>query len=685
VVAKDFGAPAGKSGGIDRMMLRLAVLGLIIVASFVALFSRLWFLQVLASDDYRLAARENRVRRVYSEPTRGRILDRDGKILVDSRQSLAVTVDRQIIDERKEQRRILRRITRLLVDEEKLSRRDAGAQLKETYRDLKRNLRVDTVSPYKPVAVAYDVDPRDVLVIEENPENFRGVGVDKVPVRIYPQGRVAAQILGYLGEISADELKLDYFKQARPRYNPGDIVGKLGVERVYDRFLRGRPRIEKVVVNSANEVIDQDLVSEGRPGRDLVLSLDLEVQRLVEKALADGIGAARGAGYEAPNGAAVVMDPNSGGIVGMASYPTYDPSVLADGMSFAEQDMLQGNTPDDPADDALVNRATQAGIPPGSTFKVVTAGAAIANGVASPTEYIDCNPSYTFHEEEFNNWTFVDMGPMDLSRSLEVSCDTYYYVLGGRLEERFGPPRSAGGDGTERFQRYMRRAGFGHETGIDLAESEGRVPDEEWCDAIHRETVAAGWSEPLCPQGWLPGYTINMSIGQGDLIVSPIQMAVTYSALVNGGKVLEPRVGQHIARTEAESGNEEVLRELKTRVRAQLPLDGVTFSEIREGLEGVVSGAGGTATSAFSGFPLDRFPLAGKTGTAQIGSLDSGNNFAWFMSYAPADLPQYVVAVYIEKAGHGGESAAPVARQIYEGIFEIDESTDVTLGQDASG
>jgi penicillin-binding protein 2 len=351
--------------------------------------------------------------------------------------------------------------------------------------------------------------------------------------------------------------------------------------------------------------------------------------------------------------------------------------MLADGMSFKEQDILEGNTPNDPADDALVNRVTQSAIPPGSTFKPVTAGAAMSTGVASATEYISCPGVYEYRDVAFPNWTSADFGAVDLSRSLEISCDTYYYELGARLEERFGPPESAGGDGSERFQRYMRLAGFGHETGIDLAEEEGRVPDQEWCEDFNRETNGL-----YCRDGWLPGYTINMSIGQGDLIVSPLQMAVTYAAIANGGEVLEPRVGMQVARTDGETGDREVLREIKTSVTARLPLDDITMAEMHQGLEDVVSGASGTATSAFAGFPLDRYPIAGKTGTAQIGESDK--NFAWFLSYAPANDPQYVIGAYIERAGHGGESAAPVVRQIYEGIFGVDENTDVQLGSDSS-
>jgi penicillin-binding protein 2 len=677
----------GAPGTVDRTMVRLALLGLVIVAMFVALFSRLWFLQVLASEDYRELAKENRVRKIYSEPERGRILDRNGVVLVENRLSLAITVDRQVIDERKEQRKLLHKLTRLLVDERdvpkktpKKKRPKAVTELREkTFRELKRRLKDITVSPYKPVAVAYDVDPEDVYRIRENQEDFRGVAVGRVPVRVYPEGKIAAQLLGYVGEISADELKEDFFKKARPRYREGDIIGKAGLERAYDHSLRGTPGVEKVVVDSAGEVIDSDLIRKGVPGHDLRLSLDVRIQRIVEQALKDGVLSARARGYEAPGGGAVVMDPNTGGVVAMASWPTYDPTMLADGISHKEFASLGAKTPNDGSDDALLNRAFQSAVPPGSTFKVVTAGAAITHGLATPTELIDCNPVFSYRATDFNNWTTADMGFMDLSRALEVSCDTYFYILGARLEDRFGV---VFGDGTERFQDYMRKAAFGHTTEIDLhGENPGRVPDEEWCEDINRATNGA-----ICPRGWLPGYSVNMAIGQGDLLVSPLQMAVTFAAIANGGNVLEPRLGWQVTRTDAETGDPIVEREYEPKVAAELGFDDVTLAEMRAGLQAVVAGGGGTATSAFAGFPLTEYPVAGKTGTAQIGSVDSGKNFAWFISYAPATAPQYVVSVYIEKASHGGDSAAPVARQIFEGIFEIDDMTDVQIGSgDESG
>lgn len=664
--------PRQNSLGLDRVMLRLTVLGVLVAVCFMALFSRLWFLQVLASEQWTQLAQENRVRTVYSEPTRGRILDRNGEVLVTSRQSRSVTIDRTVLRDRTERRRVLKDLSELL-----------GVEVA----DLRDRLDDWRVSPYKPVAVANDVTTSQATYILENQEDFPGVGIEVLPVRAYPHGETAAHILGYTGEISPEELESDFFAEVRPRYQPGDIVGKSGVERTYDRFLRGRPEIRQVIVNSSNDPIDSRLVQEEEEGRDLILSLDIDIQKLAERALESGIMAARGAGYQAPAGGVVVLDPNDGSVLAMASYPTYDPSILADGITNREWDRLGHATPDDPNDDALLNRAIQGQRAPGSTFKVVTAGAALATGVADIYRQIDCPPARVYPPEGgpgsqvFNNWTSTDFGSIGFAESLEISCDTFYYELGWEMEQRFGA--------REEFQRYARRAGLGHETGIDLPnEADGRIPDRAWCEQVREATGFYLKDDdpntlPTCYYGWLPGFSVNMAIGQGDVLATPIQMAVTYAAIANGGKVLQPRLGWRLGEPDPTTGSERIVRAFKARTVARLPLDPAEIEILRQGLVDVISGDQGTAAGAFAGFPLDSFPLAGKTGTAELGETDL--NDAWFVSYGPADAPRYVIAVYVERAGHGGETAAPIARQIWEGIAGIDERTDVRLGVDASG
>ena len=666
----------GHQGGIDRVKLRLAVLAILVVAAFVALFSRLWFLQVLASTTYEDLAQENRVRLVHSEPPRGRILDRNGRVLVRNRKSLSVTIDRQVVEPgSRRQFIVIHRLSELL---------------KVPLSDLRERLNDVTVSPYKPVAVAYDVKERHATYIAENQENFPGVDAEVLPVRYYPRGALAAHILGYVGEISPQDLKSDHFKNARRPYLAGDLVGKDGLEYAYDRYLRGRPQIEKKIVNSSSDVVATRVQRLEVPGRDLITSLDIDIQTITEKALLAGIFAARSAHYNAPAGAAVVMDPNTGGIVAMASYPEYDPSMLADGITTKEYDSLGGATPTNPNDDALLNRATQAMRKPGSTFKVVTGGAALATDVATPYSSFECPGSKVYPPQGgsgsvvYHNWTSAYRGYIGFPESLEHSCNTFYYELGWRMETSFGPIEALGGDGTERFQKYARRAGLGHDTGIDLRyEADGLVPDEAWCQAQYEATK--DFSVPTCNFGWLPGFTVNMSIGQGDLLVTPLQMAVTYGAIGNGGNVVRPRIGWELATPIPGEEGTEIEREFQPSITNKLGLDDAELGVIREGLWRVTTGASGTARGTFAGFPLDEYPVAGKTGTAQLVSGDTSLNDAWFISYAPKDSADYVIAVYVEQAGHGGTSAGPIARQIWEGIFGLDRKTDVQLGSDASG
>jgi penicillin-binding protein 2 len=388
------------------------------------------------------------------------------------------------------------------------------------------------------------------------------------------------------------------------------------------------------------------------------------------------------------------MDPKTGGILAMASYPDFDPRILADGLTFKEQDKLGAKTKNNPDDDAFINRAIQAQRAPGSTFKIVTAGAALATDVASTFTSLDC-PGTKYYpppslvdpgaSQPFNNWTSLDLGFMGFQQSLEVSCDTFYYELGWQLESTYG--RTWGGDNSERFQKYAHMTGLGDDTGVDLPnELPGRIPDWEWCQEIWEATKKD--KIPTCgtKEGpvWLPGYTINMAIGQGDVLTTPLQMAVATSAIANGGTVWRPQLAMQLARPDEEDVLEPT-RTFESRSTAELPLDDAELSVIQQGMVDVVAGGAGTAHEAFAGFPVENVPIAGKTGTAELTSETTNLQDAWFVSYAPADDPKYAVVVYLEKSGHGGESAAPIAREIYEGLFGLDNSLDIHLGQDASG
>ncbi|MDQ3878251.1 MAG: penicillin-binding transpeptidase domain-containing protein, partial [Actinomycetota bacterium] len=607
-------SPREVSTGIDRTNVRLALLGILIVVGFVSLFSRLWFLQVLASDQYRHLAAENRVRKVYSERTRGRIVDDNGKVLVANRESKSITIDHSLLDRPRVKRKVLARLSSLL---------------DVSIRDLKARLNDVTVSPYKPIPVVNDVHNNDILYIEEHQQLFPGVGYDRVPIRKYPQGDIAAPILGYTGQISADDLKSSHFKGIEPPYQAGDIVGKAGVEYSYDRYLRGTPSVRKVIVNSIGDVVGSREVSAEKPGLDVVTSIDTRIQRLSQQALATGLAAAHGSGFAAPGGGVVVMDPNTGAVKAMASYPTYNPNVFSNGLTEKEYKALGAATPDNPDDDALFFRPTQAQKNPGSTMKPITAGAAMWTGVANPYTVLGCPPSLTLPPEggpgsvEYHDYTTADLGSMGFPESLEVSCDTFYYQLGWDMQTRYGvsgyegvkPPgqrvvTSEWGatktlkylpSGSEKFQQFARLSGLGQTTGIDIpGETNGLVPDQRWCHDSYLATKNTQY--PTCADGWQPGYDVNMAIGQGDLLVDPLQMAVAYAAIANGGSVMQPRITWALARPD-EAGVEHNVKEFEPHIVNHLGLDSAELGVIQQGLELVTSGPSGTATSAFGGYP----------------------------------------------------------------------------------
>lgn len=670
--------PAAKKE-IDRTKLRLSVLGVLVFAMFVGLFSRLWFLQVLAKDEFTRAAKDNRVRLVYTEPPRGRILDAENRVLVKNRTTQAVAISHALRQEPKKLKKVIQGLANYLdVPNGK----------------IKDQLNNETVSPYKPIPVVNDIkEEQRQYILAHKADKFPGVSIQVVPIRTYPYGAVGSHVLGYVNEISEGQLKDPFFKDAgvTPKYGPGDIVGREGLELTYDHFLRGTPGVQKFVVNSAGEVVRRQLIQEESAGADVQLALDIKVQEMVENTLEGGLAAARGAGFPAPAGAAVVMDPKTGGVVAMASYPKFNVAKSADGFSEKEWKKINGSkTPKNFDDDAIINRAVQAQRSPGSTFKVITMAAAMATGVADPSTALGCPPSATYPPDAepgagttLHNWTTSDLGTVDVPRSLRISCNTFYYELGWRMESAFGPQ--------EEFQKYARLMGIGHDTGIDLPyEADGRVPDRAWCEEIFEATKddriptcgggVANAREPV----WLPGYSVNMAIGQGDLITNPLQMAVAYASIANGGYVLEPRLASEIAFSAEQENEKVVVKEFGQSIRAELGLDPTALGAIQQGLAEVTAHGEGTARDAFSGLP---FAVAGKTGTAQLPTAEgeAEQNDSWFISYGPTEDPKYVVAVYAEKAGHGGETAAPIAREIYEGLLGDDRTIDIQLGEDRSG
>jgi penicillin-binding protein 2 len=641
---------------------RITVLSVVVTLLLLALLSRLWFLQVLASERYTNLAQANQVRQVVVEAPRGRILDRQGRVLVRNRAAWAITVKNVELGDRRQRETVLNRVSRLLG----VSR----AKIDERLRDYNG-------SPLHGIPVAEDVPLDKLFYLSEHADDFPGVEPEVVALRQYPQGTLAAHVLGYVGEISGDELKSGRF----PGLRQGDTVGKAGVELTYDRWLRGRDGVEDFEVNASGRVVRSLGGRPPVPGMDLQLSIDLDVQKQAEKSLQDGMKLARGLGsrYPAPAATAVVLDPNDGSLLALASLPEYDPRKFVGGISRKDFDRYNK----DPAI-PLLNRAVQSAYPPGSTWKPVTALAALQRNVINPSTTFHCPGSYRFGNSTKHDWTPKGHGNVNLSLSLEQSCDVYYYNVGANFARAEASQEAAGRKAAEDMQATARSLGFGGQPKLDLPfSSDGLVPTRAWRKAywqankgVYCKGTSALYKE-LCRDGWQwqGGEDLNIAIGQGALLVSPLQLAVGYGAIANGGTVYQP----HVAQAVINPANGKRVRTIAPKVAQVARIPAGDFSAVAHGLATVPSV--GTAAAAFSGFPLDRFPVAGKTGTAD---LPPKAPFAWFASFAPVEKPRYVVVAMVEQGGHGGQSAAPVARGVYEKLFGL-PIQPIVAGKDLSG
>lgn len=593
-----------------RLALRTAVLGCVAVALFAVLFFRLWDLQVLSGDEYLAEAKNNRTREFKEIAPRGDILDRDGNVLVDNRTSLALQLNTQKLPEDPvEERAELARLGKL-----------AGMSLRKVRRTIREG---EAVAAGAPVTLRKDVGYDLVYYLEENQRDFPGAAVQRVFVRAYPDGSRAAHVVGSVGEVSEAELKEDRYS----RLEPGDEVGKGGVEYTYDRYLRGEPGLTKIQVNALGQPTPGgQLVSQPPiPGDNLKLTIDPDVQAAGESALA-----ARGL-----PGGFVTMNVDNGEILGLGSSPTFDPSVFTHPMTQAQVNTLYR----DPVAAPLTDRATQGLYPTGSTFKLITALAALEGGFLTPTETIFDGGSLTVGGQEFQNAGGASFGPVTLVPALQVSSDVFFYTLGLRMWD------------SSDLQRWAGMLGIGRPSGLDLPEqAEGLVPSRRWRNQLYEE----GETE----RPWSAGDNIQLATGQGDLQTNPLQMAVAYATLANGGTVVTPHVG-----LEVEDAAGRVLQEFDPPPRRHIHIDGAYRSAILEGLHEAAQSPGGTSYAVFGGFPV---PVAGKTGTAQ---RPPHADQSWYIVLAPYPDPRIVTAVTFEEGGFGAESAAPAALQILEAYF----------------
>jgi penicillin-binding protein 2 len=652
--------------------LRINVLRAVVFAGLAVLLLRLWSLQVFQHGRYQITAEGNRVREVVSPAPRGLIVDDHGQPLATNRTSLVITIDRSVLDRQADSGRAV--ITRL------------AAVLHKSPADLTEQTRLCTRtvgkpcwngSPYQPIPVAADIAPAIALSVLEHPERYLGVAADTQAVRVYPKASLAAHEIGYTGPVSQAQLA-----DKKAGYSRTDVVGQAGIESSYDAALRGTSGVKRLAVDRFGRVSSELSGTPAKAGDTVVLSLDDGVQGLLEQSLGAALTRAQAQGKPATSGSAVVLDWHTGHVIAMASLPTYDPSVFTGGISSTAYAALAGPASGDP----LISRAYQSTGAPGSTFKPISLSAATTYGGQSLDGNYSCAPSLQVGTQTFHNFDGGSAGNINLHEALVISCDVIFdrfgydaWLADGGLRNGTGPYAPA----QEYFTKNAKDFGFGRDSGIDLpAESGGWVIDRvqqqdiwkqmraTYCarartgypsdpDPAHAALLTRYASE-ACTDGYLynGGAATQFAIGQGQyLSVSPLQLAVAYAAIANGGTVFHPRVAKALV-----SAGGKLVQQIGPSVAGHLPVSSQVLSYIRDSLIDVTRR--GTAAGAFAGFPLDAIPIAGKTGTAEV---EGHGDTSWFASFSS----QYVVVVSIPNTGQGAIYSAPVARQVYEGIYGI--------------
>jgi penicillin-binding protein 2 len=644
-----------------KMNRRLLVMGALVLAIGVILIFRLWTLQIIQHDQFQERADNNLRRIATTTAIRGRIFDREGRELVTNRPTMAVVAPALRIDD-------YEAFQNLSVDtdnEHDNARNQAiidwvnllADTLNMDTEDVVRNLTTTREGPLELRLLAIDVSMETVSYITEHRSKFEGVEIEARAVREYPHGSVAAHILGYTGNISDAELDLEAFAD----YVPSDIVGKTGVERSFEHVLQGVRGTRVLEVNAQGRL--QHVVEETEPaaGQDIYLTIDLYIQKATELALRNALQAAHREGYTgAQAGSAVVMEVETGEVLALASYPTYYPEEFIGGIS---QERWAALTDED-AHNPLNNRAISSAYPPASTFKSFMAIAAMdrLDWTANTTNV--CTGTWTGFGDQWpwHCWRRHGHGPMNLYNAISYSCNVPFYSIGATFHAR-GFEDEGETAGVE-LQEVVRTFGYGRRTGIDLpGESPGRVPDPDWKYQWNRDFPEY--------RRWVAGDTVNFSIGQGDVLATPLQVAYSHLPIANGGKSLRPQILHSVRDSRGE-----LVHQVEPELSENQPeVSEEALAVLQESLRLVITR--GTGLNAFRGFQV---PVAGKTGTAEVGRVinsETGerdqDGHSWFVGYAPAHDPQYVVAVMIENAGGGGAIAAPATRQILGEIFDIEE------------
>ncbi len=654
----------------------------LVVALFATLLVRLWYVQVVGGDSYQAQAENNATRQVVVQPQRGLVVDAMGRPLAANRVTWVVTVDRSQLTrlDAAKQTDVLGRLAKLvdlkydvLLDRIKLCGEEGAPEPPSCWNG----------SPYEPVPVAQDV-PRDVaLSLSERGEEFPAVAAEQRSVRAYPrpEGVNAAQLLGYVSGITADEY--DAAREADDRtLNAASVVGRAGVERSYDADLRGVPGTTGKSVDSRGRVIAEGAAVEPEAGGTLVTSIDARVQALVESQLEKAIKKARtthddvtGRDYEASAGAAVVLDPDDGRVIAAASYPSYDPEVWVDGITDRQLEALYADDSGTP----LLSRFSQAQLAPGSTWKPFVAAGALEDRWETG-DRLDCSSGLQVGNRWFKNYESASYGSIGFDQALAVSCDTFFYRIA------YAGWLAQGGSDAEigvhdPLVEMARAFGFGERTGIDIpGEASGRIGDRQWrqdyweankdryCRIAKRpEKVKSAYlrlfAREFCADGYVyrAGDAVNFSIGQGETLVSPLQLATAYAALANGGTLYEPRVAKAVL---AADGS--VVRKIPAKKAGKVPVTKKHLRYIDDAL--LDTARTGTMAWKMGGFPLDKVKIRSKTGTAEVtGRQTTG----WVASYDD----DYVVVMMMEQGGTGSGSSGDAVRAIWEGLYGIKGGT----------
>ncbi|MFF9405634.1 penicillin-binding protein 2 [Streptomyces anandii] len=659
-----------ETGRTPRVQTRLVVIQILVLSLLGTLGGRLWYLQIRNGAEYQKEASGNHVQQVVQPAVRGSILDARGVPLADNETRLVVSASRtDLLKQKDDGKAVLTKLAGVLG----LDPQDVMQKVRLC--DAKTPQPCWNGSPYQPIPITDEATPRQALQIRERAEDFPGITAEPEAVRRYasPGKSNTAQVLGYLSPVTDDEIQ-----QAKDTDSPflrSDMVGRSGLERQYDKELRGKAGVTRYEVDNLGRVIGKAKSDAAEPGSNLVTSIDARVQRVAEYELDKAMKAARqqfdkitGENYKADSGAVVVMEAKTGRIVAMASAPTYDPNVWVGGISAKDYKALTGKDSDYP----LLNRAIQGQSAPGSTFKVVSTAAAVQAGYDFNGNY-PCTSSYSVGGQVFKNFEGENFGPISLGRALEVSCDTVFYGLADSEWKKDGGINPKKGQPKDYFFKTAHQFGLGKETGVDLpGEVTGRVPDRRWKQDYWKANKDAwcksgkkngSYVEKIAYENCLEGNKmregdeINYSIGQGDTLVTPIQEAVIYGAISNGGTMYTPTIGKAVV-----SADGKHVTEIKPKSHGKLPITKATRNMMDEALAGVATR--GTAAWKFGGWPQDKIPLHAKTGTAEVYGKQTTS---WLATYTK----DYSVIMTISQAGTGSGASGEAVRNIYSAMYGV--------------